>query len=299
MENTLLPENAGFDTPNILDWNYADVIPEDYWSSTQLDREVLLTRLIAYNQYTNPKTRSGCGWYGLTHVENAMRILQDADFWTEKQVDPAPRRVYRNENERPASSRWNGTSLQGNLNLFVNRKWISWYAYANAITESQRAIDNWHLIYTGTNQCDWRKTYETWVFTPAGKTTTGHLFAIVEYNDDGFIIRESNWPKRWKVLIKYEDVNYLYSRVAVIPVNNADLILKYRTMNKYQKEIQTSIENGFTNGERPKDAAIREEVGVVALRAYARSQAYTDAKVVVLEEKINALVVLIQKLANK
>lgn len=280
MEN--FPEHAGFDIPSGLDRKYEDVVPKDYWASTTTARELLLQRLTAFNQYKNPKTKSWCGWYWLTHTENAMRILEDVEWGTKNQTDPAWRWIDRNENERPAPSKWNGTSLQGNLNIFRNKGRISGYAYANSKEETMRAIDNWHLIYTGTNQCNWAVTYRTGIFTPAGKTVIGHLFSAVEYEDDWLIIRESNWPKRWKILIKWDDIHYLYSRVAVIPNSNADLILKYRTMSQFQKEVEISIQKWFTNGADPKAPALREQVGVVWLRAYEKAK--QDAKEEILSE---------------
>lgn len=55
-----IPVDAGYDNPNILDWEYKDVVPEDYGNSTADNRKLLLQRLTAYNQYTNPRTRSAC-----------------------------------------------------------------------------------------------------------------------------------------------------------------------------------------------------------------------------------------------
>ena len=302
MEN--IPENSWFDIPSGLDRKYEDVVPKYYGASTNDARAFLLQRLTAFNQYNNPKTKKGCGRYWLTHTENAMRILEDVEWGTKNQIDPAWRWIDWNENDRPAPSRWNWTSLQTNLNIFRNKERISWYAYANSKQEIIRAIDNGHLIYTGTNQCNRAATYKTGIFTPAGKTTTWHLFAAVEYEDDWLIIRESNWPKRWKVLIKWEHIHLLYSRAAVIPNSNADLILKYRTMGQFEKEKQLSIDKWFTNGADPKSPALREQMWVSALRAYEKAKQEAKEEILpevykYIDEKVGWLTKLLQDFIAK
>jgi hypothetical protein len=42
-------------------------------------------------------------------------------------------------------------------------------------------------------------------------------------------------------------MHLLYSRIAVIPVSNADLIDKYKTMSQFDKEYEKAINVGITN----------------------------------------------------
>lgn len=278
------PITAWFDNPSILDWKYKDVIPTEAWGfADKVALADLLSSLIAFSQHKDPRTKRGCGWYGMIQNLNAQKILEDSTRWKNNQEDPKEKWIEWNEWTRPTPDKWTGTGIQKNLNIFKNNKRITWHARCDGIGESKRALDNGDLIYTGSDNGDWQNVYKTWVYkVRKDNAFVWHIFCVIWYDDEWFIGCESNWPKYWKFIIPYDLRGTLYSKNAVFWNKHSDLILKYRTMNQFENEKQLAIEKGFTNGEDAKAPTPRDQASVMALRAYTKAK--QEAKDEILEE---------------
>lgn len=296
-----IPVDAWYDSPRIIDWKYSDLVEKESGASTSwLSWKELSTHITFYNQYKLKETMNGCGWYGLTHAENAGRIFEDVEWGKSKQVDPSTRWIPR-QDLRPSSLKYRWTSIQSNLDIFRSRKWISGNARCDWREESSRALRNGNMIYTGSDDCDRSKTYQTWVYHRAGKKTQWHLFFVFgEDTERGwFIMWDSNGPKFWPILIKYEDRDSLYSKNAIFLESSHDLILKYRSMSQPQKEFDVAKELGITNGTDPKWVTLREQSAIMALRAYVAAQKDTDAKLAPIKEQLNKIEKLMEEVIKK
>ena len=277
-----LPEYAWFDSPSALDWKYSEVVPAESGGSTKINTKILQKLLTAFSQYKHPKTQNACWWYGLIQNTNWQQILQDNDWGVVNQLNPANRWIEWNDWARPWE-KYRGTSIQTNTSVFRQNGWIAWHATCNWIEESKRALDNWDLIYTWSNNGRWYKTYETGIYHTK-KNWPWHLFMVYAYDDDEqmFYGFDSNWPKYGTFKIKYSDWNSLYSKNAIFVNDNADLILKYRTMSQFDKEFETAIKQGITNGADPHAPSSVKRTSVIALRA--KEQAKKEVKEEMMDE---------------
>ena len=105
--------------------------------------------------------------------------------------------------------------------LMKNKGYIAGWFFCNSIEDISSALAAWQLCYTGTNKCNWTETKKTWYFTP-NTVWTGHLFAIVgiDFQDRCLIAAnswwEGWWKEKWHFRIKFQDMKYLYSIVAIV-----------------------------------------------------------------------------------
>lgn len=181
-----------------------------------------------------------CSVFWITKAEN------EADYYDTKRVLDAMK--IRNEGikEWVIPDWWNHWwSMGWALNLMKNKWYISWWFFCNDIKSIWEALRKNNLCYTGTNQCSWPKTKQTWEFTPAW-VGTGHLFAIVWINyDNEYLIAANSWWEWWGKLngyfkIPFKHMKYLYSIVAIVDKKDkiiTDEIAEDMKDANYMKEL--------------------------------------------------------------
>jgi len=243
--------DGAIDTPSIHDYNYNDVM--QLWEERQLANEVLHNKTPIYNQNDNntPNTYYACTIYWGIKWTNENNAYE----WSNIITDPVPERAIALQKYNAVIDKWN--SLQNALNQLRDRKLISWFARTANKYQMQYALNVWQMIYTGTNQCDWKKTQETWIFHSG--QSYGHVFCGIWYNDLWVIFANSYWSHYtynwivWCFLMKREDIKYLFSAYALIDFANIDKI-KAEKIRKDRESLERMrnlwIYNGL-NGDQP------------------------------------------------
>ncbi len=80
----------------------------------------------------------------------------------------------------------------------------------------------------------------------------------------------------------------MYSKNAIFVNDNSALIAKYREMSQFDKEFETAVKVGITNGERPNESATRKETAVMNLRAKEKAkQEVKDEIMIEIKEYID------------
>ena len=157
-----------------------------------------------------------CSVFWITKAEN------EADFFDTRRVLDAMKIWNDGIKEWIIPDGWSHWwSMSWALNLMKNKGYISWWFFCNNKEQISQALENWHICYTWTNQCNWSQTKKTWDFTPS-TVWTGHLFAIVwiDWDNECLIAANSWWEWRWKYEwhfhIPFKFMSYLYTVVAII-----------------------------------------------------------------------------------
>jgi hypothetical protein len=130
---------------------------------------------------------------------------------------------------------------------------------------TKNALDNWFLIYTGTNKCNWKATSKSWVFVKK-LNAWWHCFFIVGYDDNWFIAVNSfwnDWWDNWYFNIPFDNYNDLFSKNVIMDQDDTWII---KNLN-YEREYKEAIELWITNWTRPNDTVTRKECAVMAYRA--------------------------------
>lgn len=173
-----------------------------------------------------------CWSYSVVHASNIQNMLEESSVYTQAhehwfEFIPYARPLH-NDREwwDPVSV---GSSLQDQLN-FIVKTWIAtWYVSVNWLLEMKVALQRWMPIVTGSRNINWRETKKDWVAVPG--TWSAHLFVITGYDnaEEVFYCMNSYWPEWWPLWgffkLKYEDVNVLYSKYALIDKKDTEVVV--------------------------------------------------------------------------
>lgn len=158
-----------------------------------------------------------CTVFWITKAEN------EADHFDEGKILDAMKLWKDAIAEWKVPSQWkNWWSMSWALNFMKNKGYISWWYFVNTPESIWKALEAWHMCYTWTRLCSWAKTKKSGKFTKSDMPWTGHAFAVIWINyDDEVLIAanswgEQRWVKNWLFEIGFEDMNNLYSVVAIM-----------------------------------------------------------------------------------
>ncbi len=251
------------DQQDSRDYIYEDIYMSDYWDwkrkSSMWDKKDMKV----YNQFHQKTTYKACTCYGLWSIYNWNNVQEYNSKWFNyKEEDPKHKRhAYQTMRWRP--NVW--SSLQNMMKYYIKNKRIEWYMRAKTLEWVKNAIDNWFLIYTWTNKCNWRKAGSKWEFV-YDKKWGWHCFAIIWYNKDWLIAVNSFWTDRWNdwyFTIKYEHFKYLYSMNVIVDKDDSWILNNL----KYENEFKKAIELWITNGSDADKPATKKQVSVMIYRS--------------------------------
>ena len=254
----LIVFNGIYDNPSKYDILWSEYVE---WAK---GKKFPWKQLKVRNQNAYKDTVSGCGIYGLTAIYNWNQINEFAEKWIEFEQEDPRWKWYTFQAER--GNPWNiGSSLQECMSFFKKRKLIDWYVKCNGIDECMNAINNGCWIYTWSNKCNWRQCgkEKEFVYDP---NWASHCFAIVDYDETGFIVINSFWENWWDkgfFHINYDKFEYIYSTYAIVDHDDSGKLDELIFNTQYQKAIEMWI----TNWTRPEDKATRKETAVMIYRA--------------------------------
>lgn len=259
MEEIILPQNAVYDNPSEY-----DILWEDYaewWESKKVLDQV---KLKVRNQNAQKETYKACSAYGLTYIYNWYQAVEYKNNGIEfEQDDPRwKREAFQAERGYPNS--W--ASLQDMMCFFKKRGLIDWYVRCKTAQECKNAINNWCLIYTGSNKCNWSKTGKNKEFY-YDPNWAAHCFAVVDCYDGGLIAINSfgeTWGDGGYFKIPDAEYEHIYSTYAVIDHDDTGKLWEL----VFNAQFQKAIELGITNWTRPDDPVTRKECAVIWYRVY-------------------------------
>jgi len=259
MDELILPQNAVYDNPSeydILRSEYAEWLSK--WKIA--DKYKIKVR----NQNANQDTLKWCSAYWLTGIYNWYQLREYDENWIEFEQEDPRWKWLAFQAERWYPNSW--ASLQEMMSFFKKRGLIDGYVKSTTVQECRNAINNWCLIYTWSNKCNWSKTSKAkkFVYDPNG---AAHCFFIEDFNDEWFIAVNSFWENRWdngRFTIPFDDYGNIYSTYAIIDHDDTGKLAELVFNAQYQKAIELWI----TNWTRPDDNVSRKEAAVMAYRVY-------------------------------
>ena len=256
-------ENAGTDNPSSLDWDYQLVAGN---STGNVRKRYPFT---IQNQWLQAKTKMACSRYGITHAINAQNShrawetntslveIQALDLWLRRlAVNPS------------CEYKWD--SLQSGLNQAKAEGLITGYAACltnetgDTNSKMKNALDNYNFIYTGSQVADWHYVTTNHLYkvrTDGG--ICGHIFAIVDYDDEWFIAVNSYGEENGLFTIPYSLTDTLFTRYTIFDSKDEEAIANYKKSimdNITLPEAKSFYTRGYTNGERPNDMVTRQEM---------------------------------------
>lgn len=218
------------------------------------------------NQSLDPITANGCGAFSQCKVLNEMNYIEGT--YNLNKANPVNFWKRTVENYWWSYTRW--STLAWNINNAKKSWFISGYYSCQTVADMKTALDNWHIIVTGSARVDWREVFysNNYVLSFTSSPEYYHLFCIVWYDDDKklFTIANSRWENRldnWLCYIRYADIGYLYTRIACIDTKDTQLIDKVVADREL---LEKAKEEKIWNGERAGDAVVRYEAVLMACR---------------------------------
>lgn len=262
MEELNLPINAVYDNPSEYDVTWEEYA--EWWESKKVLDQV---KLKVRNQNENKDTYKACSAYGLTYCYNWYQAIEYKKNGLEFEQDNPRWKREAFQAERGYPNSW--ASLQDMMGFFKRRGLIDWYVRCRTAQECRNAINNWCLIYTWSNKCNWSKTWSNkeFVYDP---NWVAHCFAIVDYYDWWLIAINSfgeKWWDNWYFKIPDTEYSNIYSTYAVIDHDDTGKLGEL----VFNAQFQKAIELGITNWTRPDDYATRKEISVMVYRWYKKA----------------------------
>lgn len=215
--------NAAIDIPDERDYSYEELL----WSWILGDKiEFPKDKLKVYNQSIERIMRMSCTRVGLWHIINAQNLIQNwtatldyKEFW-ERHLEIEP----------SAESNW--ASLQGALDQAVKEWLIGWYFKCTTISWMHDALDRWYFIYTWSANWDWSFVRSNNEYrTRTDDKFVWHAFCLSGKEE----LLNSYWEKDWYSKIDKSFYNSLYTKYAILPVE------EYNLVDNYKKEIMSKI----------------------------------------------------------
>lgn len=250
-----LTNHACYDEPKSLDYKFEDVFQE--MLGGMLPTEVNLISASIQNQWLqrNPSTAYACTCFGLSHnidIEAQSDITKGEDLWAQ------------------ALQRWasltEGWYLQKALDMGRELGYVIWYSIVSWLNQIKTALNNSQVIYTGSNQIDWKATISNGNIVIVGNSY-GHCFTIQGYDDTKqlLICRNSYWPDYMDnglFYIRYSDIWCLFTTYAVTDKQNAQTILNFK-QKLMEQNTQRLIDLWITNGQNPDLNVTRWEIFIM------------------------------------
>lgn len=240
-----------------------DILWEEYAEGLAKGKVADKYQIKVRNQNANADTLKGCSVYGLTAIYNGYQLREYDENWIEFEQEDPRWKWLAFQAERGYPNSW--ASLQAVMTFFKNRKLIDGYVKCVNAEECKNAINNWCLIYTWSSKCSWSATSKAKEFMYDANWAS-HCFAIIDFDDTGFIAINSFGEKRWDkgfFHINFDKYQHLFSTYAIIDHDDTwkleDLV--------FNVQFQKAIELWITNWTRPDDPATRREVSVMVYRA--------------------------------
>jgi len=265
----MLPKNLekfldAVDLQDSRDYIYEDEYMKEYWAWTTSWSKRDKNKMIIRDQFDQKKTWKACWSYATQQIINWNNVKEYASEWFEYKQKNPKYLWYWLQSSRWRPNRWSSITEQ----LRYARKIWAIEGWMRAITREGRknAIDNWFYLLTWSKDCDWRKTWASGKFVYK-KNAWWHMFPIVDYNEEWWIVPNSFWDDRWDkgyFTVPYEDEKYLFSTQVVI---DADDTWTLKSLN-FAREFDEAISLWITNGTNPDKPATRREVAVMNLRVY-------------------------------
>ena len=253
--------NGAYDIPATTDYHYYDVMK--LWDSTISIPEQVVYRVInSYDQSkkNNPDTTYACTRYGTTHSINENNAIE----WSGIVADPVDEWIIALQEYGAIVDK--GDSLRSALLQAKDLQLIEWYAICSDSYQMKYAIASGQCLFTGTMRCDWKQTQKTWVFTEWD--WYGHAFAIIGYLPEWLLALNSYWDKynyKWFTgcfLIKWEDLDLLYTVYALIDKSNAEEI-KQEKIKQDNLSKQRMQDKWIRNWQRENEPVTRWEVAIM------------------------------------
>ena len=259
----MLQDHAVYDVPTPFDYQW-----EDMFGSETLPSEVMYYKSETYNQWleNNPSTKYACTRYGTTHAVNENNVVEGSNIIT----DPIQEWIVAIEKYGAKVNSWD--SLRSAVDQARDRKLIAWYAVCKNKEQIMQSLAKWYCLYTWTLKADRNTTKRTGIFSQWN--SYWHAFAIVWYDKDGIIARNSYWPTRsdykgykWHFLIKWEDITALFTIYSMIDNQDIDAITAQK--KKKDEESKKRMKDlWIRNGQRPTEPVTREECVLMLDRLY-------------------------------
>lgn len=189
-----------------------------------------------------------CTRYWLGHICNAQNILERWKNY--KQIDP---RQYRDAYCQERGYTGGGATLQSWLKQFKDAWVIEWYVKVTTKDQIKKAIDNWQLIYLGSNDGDWVEIRRTGLYSRQSAYIVWHAFCWgFEYDDTYILLANSYWPNRWPLNWYFKMdwdtfLNHTFTKYAIIDKKTKPALDNYKK-KIYLKKILTDIENAKNYG---------------------------------------------------
>lgn len=259
----MLQDHAVYDSPTPFDYQWEDM----FWNETLLS-DIMYYKTETYNQWleNNPSTKYACTRYWTTHAINENNVVEGSNIIT----DPIKEWII--AIEKYGAKVNSGDSLRSAVDQARDRKLIAWYAVCKNKEQIMQSLAKWYCLYTWTLKADRNATKRTGVF--AQWNSYWHAFALVWYDKDWVIARNSYWPTRsdykgykWHFLIKWDDITALFTIYSMIDNQDIDVILAEK--KKKDEESKKRMQDlWIRNGQRPTDTVTREECVLMLDRLY-------------------------------
>lgn len=155
-----------------------------------------------------------------------------------------------------------GATLQSALDQFRAHNLIVGYSRVKTIEEAKIALDIGHPIYTGSANGDWQCVKRNACYATTTGKTYGHIFALVGYDETGFIGINSFGAVNGIFTFPYKYWDTLFSRYAITSPKHADIISHFK--NRMDEiSAQKAYEAGLISSARPNDPITRYEMAIV------------------------------------
>ena len=215
-----LETELNIDQPRDTDYQYEQLFGS---GDSQESQEFLPSSI--QNQWAKPKTRMGCGCYGITHAINAQNLAVSKIDGMRYYEIPAETQWMRRLEKTPSAEK-DGSTLQSWLDTMKELGYITGYSRVNTIAEMKDALNNTRPLYTWSKKCNWRTVtsehkYTLWDWY-------AHIFCIVWYNSSGWIAINSYWPSNWVFYIDYEYTDSLFSVYSLHDSRDSEVFSKIK-----------------------------------------------------------------------
>ncbi len=209
-------ENACIDLFDERDYKYSDLL----WAWILPEKPINAPKITILNQSLKSITRMACTRYWIIHIINMQRVLNwetEVDwlaFWQRYlEINPFAEEM--------------GASLQSALNQAKNEKLIWWYFIVNTEEEINDALYRWYFIYTGSNNGDWTNVANNHEYKlRTDWKLVWHAWALPKENQG----LNSYWEDNWYFEISKDLYNTTYTKYAILPAKDYNLIDKYKQM---------------------------------------------------------------------
>ncbi len=207
------------DQPRESDYMYEQLFGS---GDSQDSREFLPPSI--QNQGAKPKTRMGCGCYGICHAINAQNLAVSKVDGMRFYEIPAEGQWLRRIDVTPEAEK-KGSTLQSWLDTMKELGYITGYSRVNTIAEMKDALNNTRPIYTGSLNCNWNTVRDDHIYSLGNGYA--HIFCIVGYNKSWWIAINSYGPSNGVFYIPYEFTDSLFTRYALSDSRDADVFSKH------------------------------------------------------------------------